>query len=116
MNMSRAVHGAPLRADPAGVGRRRQQRRAVDWVAHCRTRRGDQWAVTIIDASEGGFGLSCTLPLPVDSRILVDVGGIGTFPCRIAWQAQGRCGLQLLQEEAAASEDDIDGLAQLLRE
>jgi hypothetical protein len=69
MNMSRAVHGAPLRADPAGVGRRRQQRRAVDWVAHCRTCRGDQWAVTIIDASEGGFGLSCTLPLPVDSRV-----------------------------------------------
>ncbi len=102
------------KTETSGVERRRQPRRLVNWAACCRGPDGTTWNVTVVDVSEGGFGLSQALPLPVNSRIVVDFGEAGEFPCRIAWSAGGRCGLRLLEEEAVMSEQGSDKLGALL--
>ena len=57
-----------------------------------------QWDVTIINASQGGFGLSRDLPVPKHTPIIISIPEIGDFLCSIAWKSDSGCGVQLQTE------------------
>lgn len=90
--------------DPRQPGReenRRHVRHAIVCPAVCsieqrQSSASPTWDAIIVDVSEGGFGLSCDLPLDVEARLWITVAGVGSYPCRLAWKRDDRCGLQLL--------------------
>ena len=94
--------------------RRREDRQPCNWPAHCHAVGAGDWQVTIVDASQGGFGLSCDLPLERGTRLDISVQDVGVFPCRIAWKNGDRCGLELLREDGFVTEDQADQLTNFL--
>lgn len=90
---------------------RQHKRYPTNWPAHCSAPGIGSWNVTIIDASEGGFGLSSDLPLPVDAEFTISIDQVGEFACAIAWKGDGRCGLRLLPVAGMISDHDTVGLA-----
>lgn len=93
------------------VYQRLHRRYPTNWPAHCAAPGIGTWNVTIIDASEGGFGLSSDLPLPVDAEFTISIDQVGEFACAIAWKGDGRCGLRLLPVAGMISDHDTAGLA-----
>ena len=93
---------------------RRHARQAANWRARCFSEDGTVWNVIIIDRSDGGFGLDRLVPMDVDARLHIAVADVGTFPCRIAWKSEERCGLQLLPEQGSLSENQILGVTNRL--
>lgn len=70
--------------------------------------------VMIVDISEGGFGLSCALPVDRGDIVDIAIPGIGTFRATSVWKSERRCGLQLLPGEGHISENASDTLALML--
>lgn len=89
--------------------RRRHQRYALNSPAVCRLPDGRDLAVTIIDASEGGFGIDCNIGLAVDTVFEIVMAEAGTFRCRLAWFDDERCGVELLPaaDYTPAALDDL---------
>lgn len=86
--------------DPEVVwdNKRRHKRQTVNWPACCRF--GDkEWNVTIVDASNGGFGLDTRLPIAPGTNLQIAINQVGEFGCRIAWISNTRCGLELLRNQ-----------------
>ena len=96
------------------VTRRKHQRYPANWPARCVAESQLDCDVIIENASEGGFGLSCSLPLEVNARIVLTIDQIGVFPCRLAWKSDDKCGVQLLTEEGHLTMDQIAGLSGVL--
>lgn len=90
---------------------RQHKRYPTNWPALCAAAGIGNWTVTIVDASEGGFGLSSDLPLPVGSEFTISIDQVGEFACAIAWKRDGRCGLKLLPVAGMISASDTVGLA-----
>lgn len=90
---------------------RQHKRYPTNWPGLCAAPGIGSWNVTIIDASEGGFGLSTDLPLPVGAEFTISIDQVGEFACAIAWKADGRCGLKLLPVAGMISDSDTAGLA-----
>lgn len=89
------------------VEKRVDNRTPVDWKARCFTGPETYWDVTIIDTSDGGFGLSASLPLGIGDQLQIAIDGIGVFPCKLAWKDDVRCGIALLDEVHAMSTEDV---------
>lgn len=96
--------------------RRRHNRVPVSWAARCIVDSETYWNATIVDASEGGFGLSRDLPLEIDERLAIAIADVGTFPCRVAWKSSTKCGVELEDEEDFLRIDEADLLASALLE
>ncbi|MBX9684439.1 MAG: PilZ domain-containing protein [Hyphomicrobium sp.] len=94
--------------------RRRHARTALLSPASCRFADGTVRSVVVIDVSEGGFGLNCNLEVPVDTVFEITMSDAGTFPCRLAWFDDTRCGVELLASSGAFSADALAGLAATL--
>ena len=92
------------------IEKRGDDRTQVNWKARCFTRTDTFWDITILDTSEGGFGLSEVLPLEIGDRLKIAIDGIGVFPCKMVWKARGRCGISLLDEDHDMSTDDVAAL------
>ena len=86
--------------------KRSDNRTSVSWQARCFTGTDTFWNVTILDTSDGGFGLSETLPLNIGDELKIAIDGIGVFPCKLAWKDDGRCGIGLLDEAHDMSSED----------
>lgn len=99
---------------PHPASRRKYQRYPANWPARCMINGQPDLDLIIDDASEGGFGLHCTLPIEVGDLLVLSVAQIGVFPCRLAWKSEDRCGVQFLREEGHLSEDQISGLSDVL--
>jgi hypothetical protein len=95
--------------------RRKFVRHPTNWPAVCSLSEQQKWDVVIIDASEGGFGLSCDLPVPEGTHITITIEQIGQFRASIVWQGSNRCGVKLLAEPDAPTDDEIVRLADGLR-
>ena len=95
-----AAQRRPSRRDEAGVqdSRRMYPRHPTNCPAVCIWSGQGQWDVTIINASQGGFGLSRDLPVPKDTPIIIAIPEIGDFLCSIAWKSASGCGVQLQTE------------------
>jgi PilZ domain len=70
-----------------------------------------QWDVTIINASQGGFGLATDLPVPEGTEIVISVPQIGDFLGSVVWKNGERCGIQLLTEAGWLNDDEAKRLA-----
>jgi len=90
---------------------RQHKRYPTNWPGLCTAPGVGTWTVTIVDASEGGFGLSSDLPLPVGAEFTIAIDQVGEFACAIAWKGDGRCGLRLLPGAGTISDKDSEGLA-----
>lgn len=96
---------------PEAHNNRQHRRYPTNWPGLCTAPGVGTWPVTIVDASEGGFGLSNDLPLPVGAEFTIAIDQVGDFACAIAWKGDGRCGLRLLQGAGTISDSDSAGLA-----
>ena len=96
--------------------RRKHKRVPVHWAACCIGDQDTYWDTVIVDASEGGFGLSRDLPLEIGARLKIAIADVGTFPCRIAWKSPSKCGVELEDEEQFVGADEADFLATSLLE
>jgi PilZ domain len=67
--------------------------------------------VTIINASQGGFGLSCDLPVPEGAQIVISIPQIGDFLGSVVWKNGERCGVQLLTEAGWLNDEEAKRLA-----
>ncbi len=94
--------------------RRQHERQSVNWSAMCFIDELEKWAVTIVDASDGGFGLSGNIPLSIDSRFWICMDGIDTFPCKLIWKESARSGVQLLDQDESLTDEAANHLANLL--
>ena len=80
----------------ANAGQRRHVRHAVFWNATCLADGIAPFNATVIDASEGGFGLVGTMPaLSVGNILYVDFDQIGAFRCQIVWMNKDRFGVAI---------------------
>ncbi|MFT5507720.1 MAG: hypothetical protein ACI89J_000788 [Hyphomicrobiaceae bacterium] len=96
------------------ISRRRHKRHPVNWPARCLIDGQSELAVTILDASKGGFGISRDLPVLQGSRLQIDIDQVGLFLCRIAWKDTDRCGLELLDDSEDLSPSDVEQLSDVL--
>ncbi len=105
-----------LRRQPAlePASRRKYQRYPANWPARCMIDGQPDRDLIIENASEGGFGLHCTLPVEIGDQLVLSVAQIGVFPCRLAWKSEDRCGVQFLREEGHLSAGQISGLSDAL--
>jgi hypothetical protein len=100
--------------EDTGRGRRRHIRYQANWPAECIDALGFIWGARVLDHSLGGLGLENCPHLEVDQVIRVRLKSIGTFPCRVAWSSEGRCGVEFLPEANTALDADVASLAALL--
>jgi PilZ domain len=85
-----------------GIENRRHTRHCVAWPAICFAEGGVRFEATIVNASEGGFGLmGPALAFGVDSILYVDFDQIGTFRCRVAWTQENRFGVEIMDDQTA---------------
>jgi PilZ domain len=70
-----------------------------------------QQNVTIINASQGGFGLSCDLPVPEGTQIVISIPQIGDFLGAVVWKNGERCGVELLTEAGWLDDEEAKRLA-----
>jgi hypothetical protein len=87
-----------------GRERRVDYRYEACWPIRCLFG-GTTWDATVVDASAGGLGIDCNLPLSTGTIITAELPGIGTYKCRVAWKYETRCGLQFMP----SSDDMPDG-------
>lgn len=113
---STAAYGVAGESEKPAAGRRKHHRQPVNWPAVCRSDSFGDWNVTIVEASDEGFGLDRALPIPLESRFRIELSGIGTFLCRIAWSSGGRCGVELIDGRMSIPPGEIDSLGRLLIE
>jgi PilZ domain len=102
--------GVNDRSDAAGT-MRRFPRYPTQCPATCSVDGFDHWAVVIVDASQGGFGLSRDLPVPRGTHVIISIPQIGDFLCAIAWKKAGRCGVELASESGWLTDDEAKRLA-----
>ncbi len=95
--------------------RRRHERYNLRLAAICRFADGSEQHVMVVDASEGGFGLDRNLGVGVDTEFQITMAEAGTFPCRLAWFDDARCGVALLQTSDVFADDAIADLAKTLK-
>lgn len=93
---------------------RRHMRRSTKWPATCSDRSGLAWQAWVVDHSPGGIGLENCPPLEVDQTIEVELPGIGKFLCRVAWCADKRFGVEILQSPGQLTDEELNILADLL--
>ncbi len=91
---------------------RRHERYPTRWPASCTQNGRDVWDVMIIDASEGGFGLSDDIPVPENSIVRIDIDQVGGFQCRIAWKNGRRCGMQIVDDKNSLNPDEVIELSE----
>ena len=103
--------GEPVRESENPAQRRQHPRYPTKWPALCEAAGVGMWPVTIINASEGGFGLSRDLPVEVGAELTIRISEIGDFPCALVWKREDRCGVRLLRAKGSFSDDQISGLA-----
>lgn len=99
-----------------GPGRRKHERRQSNWPAECSDAAGFTWQARVLDHSLGGLGLENCPQLQVNQVIRVRLESIGSFPCRVAWSKDGRCGVEFLPEANATLDHDVASLAEHLPE
>ncbi len=100
-------------AEDFWADQRRYKRQTVNWPACCRFG-GQKWDVTIVDASNGGFGLDTRLPIAVGTNLQIVIEQVGQFECRIAWSNDTRCGLEFLRERGDLTAGQANELCSLL--
>ncbi len=96
------------------IDRRRHERYDLLLPAICRFTDGREQDVMIVDASEGGFGLDRNLGIAVDTEFEITMAEAGTFPCRLAWFDDTRCGVALLPTSDTFADHAIADLAKTL--
>ncbi|MGH1417576.1 MAG: PilZ domain-containing protein [Hyphomicrobiaceae bacterium] len=96
------------------AGRRRYHRSPANWPAHCFVEGVLDCSTVIVDASEGGFGLSTSLAVPVGTTIIISIAQVGVFPCRLAWKNDKRCGVEMLREDGYLSDTQMASLGSVL--
>ncbi len=115
MNLSPVKNTARVDQNATSLGNRRKYHRyPANWPARCVVDGVLDCDTTIVDASEGGFGLSISLPVPVGTTIVVSISQVGVFPCRLAWKNDKRCGVQMLREDGHLSFEQMADLSTFL--
>jgi PilZ domain len=90
---------------------RRYERYETNWPARCHAADGRIWNVTIVDASSGGFGLSCDLPLPKFTDLTIIIEDVGMLRCTLVWKGKNGSGLKLHYPVDTLSKDQMSGMA-----
>lgn len=106
---------ASVENDTYGTERRRHTRYPANWPACCILDDAFECNVVIENTSDGGFGLSRSLPVDVGTRMIISVEQIGDFACRLAWKDHDRCGVELLPDNGRFSDVQTIGFDLELR-
>lgn len=81
----------------SSTGQRRFDRLTCSWPASCYASGMDRFDATVIDISEGGFGLvGPDFQMEAGGELYIDFQNIGTFFCRLAWRQGPRFGVEIL--------------------
>ncbi len=91
--------------------RRKYPRHPTNCPAICSVSGRGTWDVVVIDASQGGFGLSCDLPVPEGTQIVISIPQIGDFLGSVVWKNGERCGVKLLTEAGWLNDAEAKRLA-----
>ena len=79
---------------------RRFDRLACSWPAACFAVGIVRFEATVIDISEGGFGLvGPDFQMEAGGELYVNFENIGTFACRLAWRQGPRFGVEIIDGE-----------------
>jgi hypothetical protein len=82
---------------------RSSRRYRVNWQAWCRDEAGLTTRVTIVDCSDGNFGISGPCP-PKDATIVqLSIDDIGEFSCRIIWARDNRFAVRIVDHHSEST-------------
>lgn len=100
---------APV-AQKSGRERRIDFRYEANWPVQL-TFGERSWDATVVDASVGGIGIDRDLPVEKGALLTAVLPGIGSYPCRMAWKYDGRCGFQFVKAKDDLPDEAITSLA-----
>lgn len=101
----------PVNFDRPDRDRRQNKRYKVSWPAMCTLQNNTKINVLIIDVSEGGVGIDCSLPIEIDDPVIVDLRDIGVFGCTLRWKTDWRSGLQFQTTENILNDKQLSDLS-----
>ena len=83
----------------------------VNWQAWCIDAAGVKTRVSIVDCSDGNFGISGPSPPFVNSVIHLAIDDIGEFSCSIIWTRGNRFAARIIDDH---SKQSISALTEVL--
>jgi hypothetical protein len=75
---------------------RKNARYHVDWRGSCSVNGRHSVDVTIIDCSDGSFGVSGLHAFSQGDSMNLKIDGIGSFPCEVVWVKGERFGAKII--------------------
>ena len=89
------------------VEKRARQRQQVQWPAWCRGTCGDAVRVTIVDCTEGSFGVVGDHPCSAGDAVQITFDQIGEFSCLVIWKRDSRFGVKIVDDHAVFPITDL---------
>jgi hypothetical protein len=87
----------------AGIIPRAHERRRVLWDVKL-NQNGRIWTCNAFDISPGGMKIRIDEPLAVNSRVVVAIDRVGSFPAEVRWQDKGLAGIRFLEDAVVVEE------------
>ncbi|MBL4838186.1 MAG: PilZ domain-containing protein [Kordiimonadaceae bacterium] len=76
--------------------KRNDDRLPVLWTGTLTTEDDKEYSCEVRDISHAGTLISCTAPLKMEDRILLEIEGLGEFAAAVKWQGSAQIGLSIL--------------------
>ncbi|MGL4395941.1 MAG: hypothetical protein ACRCS9_05325 [Hyphomicrobium sp.] len=86
---------------------RTSRRYRVDWQAWCRDAKGEDTRVSIVDCSDGNFGISGACACTVNDTVRLAIDDVGEFLCSVVWKREDRFAVRILDDHTVQSITDL---------
>lgn len=117
LDQTAATANSVTNREPAGgIEMRRYPRYPVSWPAIIVPSGNPGFQATVLDASQGGFGLTGPIANVAPGTLLtIEFDQIGSFRCRLVWTNDTRFGVEIVEAEPDGEALDSASLKDMLR-
>jgi PilZ domain len=82
---------------------REHERKRLSWNAKLH-QDGYIWKCKAVDISPGGVKIQTDERLAINSRVLLTIGRVGSFPGEVRWQDENFAGIRFLEDAGVVEE------------